>query len=966
MTQQTSPFLEAKYGWNYGESGWNTGMDENLTKFSFLFDKNIDGIVSSLPSVVNGTAYFLTTDNRIYFGVSGAWYSTPTPKWFTLILRSSGASYQFNGTALTAVANNTDLSSQLQAIQVTLSSLGTAAFQNTEYFASNSELDVASAQANSYTDSLRTDLATQAAPTLGSTLVGYRNRTVYSRLNDQVQYADYPSLQAALSTGKRVWIPSSVTSITLDAAAVTAALPLLNMIDVETDLTIIVPDGTFTFTSGNIVNVGQNGKITLTGSTPASTTLVSVNSVTGTSGNYTVVYNVSSSSGMVVGDYLKLDNVVPLLPLAGDQSVFRKRVSQNEILQCSALLGNITANTGGGSAAWTSIASGVLTDYISVGDLLTIRGQTREITSVSTLSVGISGAWTLGTTGSRGWRLTRPNTGTIGTGGVSSSTVTGTSSLFTTEANLGDYLLCDGVMSTITAINSATSITVSPAVVIANGTKYSIITPGVSHQGTFEITAVSGNQVTVKSGWRGPYSPPINKISGGEVKTIKVVLKNTSSGDGVFFSCGSNLKWIDNMVLVNTTGSTGTHGIAINGRTPEGPTQTGPVNNFQAGAGFALIGWGRGVFAGIGCSAQLRKSHILNSTAFGVWALEGTNVALRECVVGSTLGRGAQLNSGSTSIITASWFQGNTSDNINIVAGATAYGEIIVVYGAGVMGVRNDGANFDAPEGFYGSCTGSGYFSTGSATATLSRALIVGNARNNIEISENSLVAVVETTSVGSLGTTGSGFGITATDCILSGLGLNSYGNASTAVSLSGPFSCMNTPAAFLSNVSYSQLSRAVLTGSKLSSTVGITVASGATVLADSITPTPGISGVARFDEYAINGAMISTGSAATAYGINTLRVNGGALLTKVLTASQVASFGTVAANSSTSITITVTGASVGDVVTVSSVSGLSVDGIIMDAAVTATNTVTVRAQNRTGAGIVSNPTLRVVVISAA
>ena len=33
MTQQTSPFLDVKYGWNYGESGWNTGMDENLVKF---------------------------------------------------------------------------------------------------------------------------------------------------------------------------------------------------------------------------------------------------------------------------------------------------------------------------------------------------------------------------------------------------------------------------------------------------------------------------------------------------------------------------------------------------------------------------------------------------------------------------------------------------------------------------------------------------------------------------------------------------------------------------------------------------------------------------------------------------------------------------------------------------------------------------------------------------------------------
>lgn len=116
MTQQTSPFLEGKFGWVLGESNWNLGMDENLLKFSYMFDRNIDGIVSSLPAVVNGTAYFNTTDNRIYFAVGGSYTSTPTPKWFIVTLRSSGIQYQFNGTTLTSdimdVPSSTDLASQ--------------------------------------------------------------------------------------------------------------------------------------------------------------------------------------------------------------------------------------------------------------------------------------------------------------------------------------------------------------------------------------------------------------------------------------------------------------------------------------------------------------------------------------------------------------------------------------------------------------------------------------------------------------------------------------------------------------------------------------------------------------------------------------------------------------------------------------------------------------------------------------
>lgn len=212
MTQRTSPFIGAKYGWDYGESGWNTGMDENLLQFSFMFDKNIDGIVSSLPAVVNGTAYFLTTDNRIYFGVSNSWYSTPTPKWFTLFLRASGESYQFNGTSLIPVASNTDLSSQVQAIQVTLSSLGTASLEDVDYFASSAQLDVASAQANNYTDQLRSDLFEKTDPAKGASLWGYKGRDGNSKLSDSISVRDYITNAIDGTTSNQAGIQAAVNA----------------------------------------------------------------------------------------------------------------------------------------------------------------------------------------------------------------------------------------------------------------------------------------------------------------------------------------------------------------------------------------------------------------------------------------------------------------------------------------------------------------------------------------------------------------------------------------------------------------------------------------------------------------------------------------------------------------------------------------------------------------------------------
>lgn len=172
MPQQQSPFLEGKYGWNYGENGWNTGMNENLLKFSFMFDGNVDSIVASLPPVSNGAAHFNSADNRFYFGVGSVWYSSPCPKSFIFKIKSNGDFYQFNGTSAVKIDNPSQIDSRLDAVELTLSSLGTAAFQNVEDFATQAELDIVEGQAQSYTDVLRNDLADNVDPAKGAGLVG--------------------------------------------------------------------------------------------------------------------------------------------------------------------------------------------------------------------------------------------------------------------------------------------------------------------------------------------------------------------------------------------------------------------------------------------------------------------------------------------------------------------------------------------------------------------------------------------------------------------------------------------------------------------------------------------------------------------------------------------------------------------------------------------------------------------------
>lgn len=121
MPEKTSPFIEVKWGWPYGSSGWNSGMDENLVKFSFLFDSNIDGIVSSLPSPVNGKAYYLSTDKRVYYVVDGVYYASPLPLWYVLKNRTNGTNYLYDGSNLVPVASNTQLENSLTNLTQTVS-----------------------------------------------------------------------------------------------------------------------------------------------------------------------------------------------------------------------------------------------------------------------------------------------------------------------------------------------------------------------------------------------------------------------------------------------------------------------------------------------------------------------------------------------------------------------------------------------------------------------------------------------------------------------------------------------------------------------------------------------------------------------------------------------------------------------------------------------------------------------------
>lgn len=217
MPAKISPFNNVSYGWAYGEDGWNTGMDENLKKFSFLFDSNLTAIVSSVPSAVSGQSYFNTTNNLVYFCVqTGTWESFAPPKWSEFTIKTTGVKHRFTGTELIEVSGGTDLSGPDGASLVGFTdpaSLGTTL----QDFVDNvsDAIDVSK----------------------GAALIGYKNRTVFDRLLDVINVKD----EGAIGDG-----------VTDDRAAIQAAISKAR---VQGGGKVYFPAGTYRV--GNTLNLWQ-------------------------------------------------------------------------------------------------------------------------------------------------------------------------------------------------------------------------------------------------------------------------------------------------------------------------------------------------------------------------------------------------------------------------------------------------------------------------------------------------------------------------------------------------------------------------------------------------------------------------------------------------------------------------------------------------------------------------------------
>lgn len=562
-------------------------------------------------------------------------------------------------------------------------------------------------------------------------------------------------LVTAASSGKMVIIPSSITAITLTAAEAAIVLPLLYRIQAASETTITVPS--VTSSGAAIVRTGPaNGNIILSGEAPIETTLTSVVSVSGTSGAYDVILQLPTVSGMEVGQVATLFNVGPLPNLSGDNIYsIRSRPIANELGCPTERAGPLTVTSGAATFSVDLPSGETLSDHMQVGDILHVKGMSRVIATLSTSSGTVSGGnWNESVSATRAYWLTRANTGTVGTGGASSATITGSSTVFLTEANIGDLFLANGIATAISGVANDTSLTLEEAVTLSNGSSYSIITPATLHEGAHRITAVDpGNtRITVRNESRT--KPPVNKVSGGVVKVLKTVLTNSSTGDGVLCDHGAVLR-IEKIALVGNNSSTGTQGLAGGGRDDDGLTQVSFASDIVL-EDCALVNWGYGAVAGTAGNLTAYRTHFGGNQTFNVYALEGSTVAARYMVNSGAGNNGIQANSGSTVLYTEARFNGNAGDGARGQEGAVFYGEIPFAVGNTGMGIRSQGAFFHGNEGV-SMLNGASGFRAESGRIDAQRTFIAANRRNANEAFPGGILDLTEAWITGTSNSAGNG-----------------------------------------------------------------------------------------------------------------------------------------------------------------------------------------------------------------
>jgi hypothetical protein len=210
-------------------------------------------------------------------------------------------------------------------------------------------------------------------------------------------------------------------------------------------------------------------------------------------GRESLYYNTGGSDNVAVGKYaLQVNSTGNFNNAFGNQALINSTTgSSNSAFGTNALRSNTTGSNNTAIGYYAGYQDPTVSTFSTLTNLSnsTAIGYGSQVQSSNSLILGGQDANAvnvgIGTTMPTNTLSVSPvqySTGTAGTGGVSSTTVTGVGTTWTSAMVGSEIVFATGVKATITAFGSTTSLTVTPAITVANGTAYRI------HHSALQVT----------------------------------------------------------------------------------------------------------------------------------------------------------------------------------------------------------------------------------------------------------------------------------------------------------------------------------------------------------------------------------------------------------------------------------------------------------------------------------------------
>jgi hypothetical protein len=515
-----------------------------------------------------------------------------------------------------------------------------------------------------------------------------------------------------------------------------------------------------------IINHPYADRIKIRGTTAIETTFTQINSVTGSVGAYSVTATLADASNVEIDDIVMIRDVKPGVKAPGEYENYPTRGELRlAFFKLSTANRAYIKTVGTTATVWTDAActttpANLVNNYIQDGDIVVIAGQVRRATSVTPSGFTLSSALQSDVLGLQYWyHMSRSAQGTVS---ISSGVVTGNTTLFTTEYNVGDYIFIqDTGVAKITAITSDSGsgcITLDRTLPNCTTKSFGCMVLGELHEGAWKVTNKVGSQVTWTNTARvAAAKPPVlagaaTNIS-GSVYILKSSLRTTGTGKGLVVQ-GQGTADIDHLAIVGgSSSSSASVGVDLRGTDQSNPTHPAALpflsGNAKLGTRAAVLDFGYGIWLQNNSFAALDYAMVTGCGARGVNANFGGCVSFKGSVIAGNTGIGVLIGPGAFAEWSDARLFGNSDDGVRgIGGGSTWYAEFPNLACNGSDGIAVD----DAVSCHHNGCrlighAGDGVSSDNGGYGRMTGCIIIGNSVGvswtsaQVEMAQNTILA---------------------------------------------------------------------------------------------------------------------------------------------------------------------------------------------------------------------------------